>query len=121
MYEEDELPPYYVNGPNSARVDIVSAISLLSQYCNSLPCDKYTTFAPELFYEQSLQGLRVTIVMPTICPITEPITVSIRGEKLYQLSNVKKRPIYLGTIHEKPKVCQKGCRSQGLYAATSKR
>jgi len=84
MYDEDELPPYYVNGPNSARVDIVSAISLLSQYCNSLPCDKYTTFAPELFYEQSLQGLRVTIVMPTICPITEPITVSITdGQKAF--------------------------------------
>lgn len=84
MYDEDELPPYYVNGPNSARVDIVSAISLLSQYCNSLPCDKYTTFAPELFYEQSLQGLRVTIVMPTICPITEPITVSItHGQKAF--------------------------------------
>nr|WJM99459.1 endoribonuclease dicer 2 [Ips calligraphus] len=86
MYNEDELPPYYVNGPNSARVDMVSAISLLSQYCNSLPCDKYTTFAPELFYEESLQGLRVTIVMPTICRINEPIT----GQYMKSLKSAKR-------------------------------
>ncbi|KAL1509005.1 hypothetical protein ABEB36_003814 [Hypothenemus hampei] len=74
MYNEDPIPPYYVDGKNSARVDLVSAISLLCQYCNSLPCDKYTDLAPELYKEERENAdIRVIILMPTICPLTEPI------------------------------------------------
>lgn len=82
MYSEDDIPPYYVDGPNSARVDMVSAISLLSQYCNSLPCDKYTTLAPELYFKEKEMSsgdviIQVVIVLPTICPIMEPIEVRL--------------------------------------------
>ncbi|XP_066254152.1 endoribonuclease Dcr-2 [Euwallacea similis] len=79
MYQEDKIPPYYANGPGSAKVDMVSAISLLSQYCNSLPCDKYTVMAPEWYSERKFPigdketPMRVVIVLPTMCPITDPI------------------------------------------------
>ncbi|XP_048517572.1 endoribonuclease Dicer isoform X2 [Dendroctonus ponderosae] len=90
MYNEDELPPYYVNGPRSAKVDMVSAISLLSQYCNSLPCDKFTTLSPELYYEEKTTILddltRVTIILPTICPLTAPIV----GRYMKNLKSAKR-------------------------------
>lgn len=79
MYAEDERPPYYVAGPNSAKVDMVSAISLLSSYCNTLPCDKYTVLSPELFFNQKTMSDRsvftsVTIVLPTASPLQDCIT-----------------------------------------------
>ncbi|KAH1020286.1 hypothetical protein HUJ04_009975 [Dendroctonus ponderosae] len=90
MYNEDELPPYYVNGPRSAKVDMVSAITLLSQYCNSLPCDKFTTLSPELYYEEKTTILddltRVTIILPTICPLTAPIV----GRYMKNLKSAKR-------------------------------
>lgn len=79
MYNEDQLPPYYVDGPNSAKVDMVSAVSLLCSYCNSLPCDRYTDLTPAIYSEVKFLAdrtklVRVVIVLPTICPLTEPIT-----------------------------------------------
>ncbi|XP_060523439.1 endoribonuclease Dicer [Cylas formicarius] len=75
LYQEDCLRPYFVDSsPNSARVTSTSAISLLATYCQSLPSDKYTDHAPELFYQKKLNGdgrqlCSVVIRMPIICPI----------------------------------------------------
>ncbi|CAH0552970.1 unnamed protein product [Brassicogethes aeneus] len=72
MYNENPLPPYYVDGPNSANVNMLSAIALLCQYCQSLPTDGYTVYAPDWYIEKK-EKTRVHIMMPTICPIVEPI------------------------------------------------
>lgn len=82
MYNEDELPPYYVDGPGSAQVNMLSAIPLLCQYCASLPSDIYTLYTPEWYIEEKLEGgllsnklCRVVIMLPTICPIVDLIEV----------------------------------------------
>lgn len=77
MYNESVLPPYFVDGPGSAKIDMLSAISLLSQYCNSLPADKYTTYAPDYYKEERKSDgkCRVVIVMPLPCPIKDPVQV----------------------------------------------
>lgn len=76
MYNEDEFPPYYVNGPNSAQVNMTSAISLLCRYCTSLSNDQYTIYAPEWYLEKNELGIRVVILLPIVCPIIESIKVS---------------------------------------------
>lgn len=74
MYNELEFPPYVVN---EARVDLLSAIALLCQYCQSFNSDKYTVYAPEWYFEKnSLHMVRIAILMPLPCPIREPIMVS---------------------------------------------
>ncbi|KAG5875418.1 hypothetical protein JTB14_005316 [Gonioctena quinquepunctata] len=80
MYNEDELPPYFVDGPGSAQVNIRSAIPLLCQYCNSLPSDMYTTYAPDWYVKTRSNALdekmySVVIMLPTICPIMEVIEI----------------------------------------------
>lgn len=73
MYNELEYPPYVVN---SARVDLLSAVTLLCQYCQSFSCDKYTTYSPEWYIEKDIfKKQRVVILMPLPCPIKEPIMV----------------------------------------------
>lgn len=80
MYHEDPIPPYYTNGPNSAKVDMTSAISLLCSYCQSL--SKNIELAPELYSEcdesSTEKRIRVIIDLPTVCPLNESITVSFR-------------------------------------------
>lgn len=78
MYELD-CKPYYVKGPESAQVDMVTAIPLLCHYCNSLPSDMYTVYAPDWYIERADDNVncRVVILMPLLCPITEPIVVSV--------------------------------------------
>lgn len=78
MYKENILPPYVVDGPGSAKVDMLSAISLLSQYCESLPADKYTTYSIDYYKEERDESCRVVIVMPLLCPIKDPIQVKYR-------------------------------------------
>ncbi|EEZ99277.1 dicer-2 isoform X1 [Tribolium castaneum] len=75
MYNEDKLEPYYVNGPNSAQVNMTSAVALLCRYCSNLASDKYTTYAPEWYYEEdsSSAKLRVVIFLPVVCPLIDPI------------------------------------------------
>ncbi|XP_044259487.1 endoribonuclease Dicer [Tribolium madens] len=75
MYNEDKLEPYYVNGPNSAQVNMASSVALLCRYCDNLASDKYTTYAPEWYFEKDSNSskLRVFIFLPTVCPIIEPI------------------------------------------------
>ncbi|CAG9824066.1 unnamed protein product [Phaedon cochleariae] len=80
MYNEDELPPYYVDGPGSAQVNMQSAISLLCQYCNCLPSDIYTILAPEWYIKGKSTSdrdqekmLSVVILLPTICPVLDLI------------------------------------------------
>lgn len=82
MYNEDELPPYYVDGPGSAQVTMLSAIPLLCQYCASLPSDVYTAYAPEWYVDEKedmsfedSKLFRVVILLPTICPIVDVIEV----------------------------------------------
>lgn len=77
MYKE--YPPYYVNGPGSAKVDLTSAVSLLCRYCQNLPGDKYTAYTPEWYEEESPFGgkKRVIIFLPVMCPIKDPIKVCI--------------------------------------------
>lgn len=73
MYNELEFPPYIVK---SARVDLLSAVALLSQYCQSFSSDKYTTYCPEWYIEENNNNqVRVVILMPLPCPIKEPIQV----------------------------------------------
>ncbi|XP_050314250.1 endoribonuclease Dicer isoform X2 [Anthonomus grandis grandis] len=76
MYNEDEIKPYYVNGLNSAKVDMISAISLLSQYCNSLSCDKFTCLSPEYFLidrRGQKFAYQVEVRLPVKCPLIESI------------------------------------------------
>lgn len=77
MYNEDEIPPYYTNGANSAKITMLSAIALLCHYCNCIPCDVYTSYQPEWYVEQSenTKDQRVVIVLPIKCPIKEYIYV----------------------------------------------
>lgn len=75
MYDS-QLPPYYVDGPDSANVNMSSAIALLCRYCQSLPCDGYTTHAPDWYVEESVtKQFRVHILMPTCCPLVDSIQV----------------------------------------------
>ncbi|KAJ3665477.1 hypothetical protein Zmor_000970 [Zophobas morio] len=86
MYNEDEFPPYYVNGPNSAQVNMTSAISLLCRYCTSLSNDQYTIYAPEWYLEKNELGIRVVILLPIVCPIIE----SIKGPFMRNKKNAKR-------------------------------
>lgn len=81
MYTEDTLPPYYVAGPDSAFVDIQTAIPLLCQYCSSIPSDIYTTYAPEWYIETKtdilgVKSQSVVILLPVVCPLRDIIQVS---------------------------------------------
>nr|XP_023020794.1 endoribonuclease Dicer-like [Leptinotarsa decemlineata] len=77
MYNEAELPPYFVNGLDSAQVNMTSAIPLLCQYCNSLPSDMYTCHTPEWYVKKNIGGVEaddrcsVVIMLPTACPEPE--------------------------------------------------
>lgn len=83
MYNEDEIPPYYVNGPNSAQVNMISATSLLCQYCMSLPSDMYTVRAPDWFCRMIDKKISVVILLPVICPILDEISgPPMRNKKL---------------------------------------
>ena len=77
FYNEDEISPYYVNGPDSPYINMVSAISLLTNYCNTFVGDPYTTFSPNWYinnnHENSMKS--VIIELPTPCPILDPIEV----------------------------------------------
>lgn len=78
MYKEDLLAPYYVDGPDSAHVDMVSAVSLLCRYCVTLSSDLYTLYQP-IFYMKKINATNpkyvVYIELPTACPILEPVQV----------------------------------------------
>lgn len=78
MYEEDELPPYYVNDdPNSACVTLLSSISLLCRYCQSLYTDLYTIQQPKWFLaKHSGITTKVVIELPTVSPLIERIEVN---------------------------------------------
>ncbi|XP_023029780.1 dicer-2 [Leptinotarsa decemlineata] len=91
MYQEDELPPYYVNGPGSAQVNMLSAIPLLCQYCSCLPSDIYTEYAPDWYIKTSSDHTEtkmysVVIMLPTICPIVDVI----EGPSLRSAKNAKR-------------------------------
>ncbi|KAG5887607.1 hypothetical protein JTB14_002616 [Gonioctena quinquepunctata] len=80
MYNENEIRPYYVDGPESAQVNMQSAIPLLCQYCSSLPSDMYTLHAPEWYLKSNCESgepdekrFSIVIILPTICPILEAI------------------------------------------------
>lgn len=74
MYEEDQIPPFFVNGPKSACITSMSAIPLLHQYCQNLPSDTYTVYEPEWYIDKSCnRGFKVTIILPIICPIRDII------------------------------------------------
>lgn len=77
MYKE--YPPYFVAGPGSAKVDLVSAIALLCRYCQSLPGDKYTCYTPEWYEEENTfdNKKRVVIFLPVISQIKGPIKVCV--------------------------------------------
>lgn len=78
MYQEDEVPPYFVNGPNSACVTILSAISLLCTYCQTLNSDLYTVQQPKWYLDKSETKMRkVLIQLPTICPLLDTVAVCI--------------------------------------------
>ncbi|XP_018331371.1 endoribonuclease Dicer [Agrilus planipennis] len=73
VYNEDCLPPYYVNGPGSSQINCLNSISKLSQYCQTLASDQYTTFQPEWFLERNKEKRRVIIELPIVCPIIDQI------------------------------------------------
>lgn len=85
MYDESIISPYIVG---SARVDMLSAIALLSQYCQGLSADKYTVHAPEWYLEELPRGcnnkqVRVVILLPVLCRIREPIVGPFMNSKKY--------------------------------------
>lgn len=87
MYDEDALPPYYVDGPGSAHVNMVSAVSLLFTYCNSFVSDAYTSYVPNWYLDRMELGASVIIEMPTVCPYIKPIKV-IKLNYLYVFINI---------------------------------
>lgn len=83
MFNENEIEPYFVNGKDSAKVDMVSAISLLCQYCNSLSSSSYTVFAPEWYLKTAENRQCVIIYLPLTSGITNPIKVCYVNNKKY--------------------------------------
>lgn len=76
MYEEDEVQPYYVNGPNSACVTMTSAISLLCSYCQTLQSDLYSLQQPKWYISKGpIGGTKIYIELPTVSPLIDPIEV----------------------------------------------
>lgn len=77
IYQEEEVPPYFVDGPNSACVNMLTSVSLLCRYCQTLNSDLYTVHQPKWYMEKrKINGkCKVVIELPTICPILEPIEV----------------------------------------------
>ncbi|KAF2900394.1 hypothetical protein ILUMI_05788 [Ignelater luminosus] len=78
LYDENAIPPYYVSGPGSAQVTLLSAISLLCRYCLSLPSDKYTSYTPTWYVEELIYEIekfyKVVVELPRVCPLwREPI------------------------------------------------
>ncbi|KAK5650697.1 hypothetical protein RI129_001726 [Pyrocoelia pectoralis] len=69
------IPPYYVNGPESPQIDLLTSIPLLCFYCQTLPADKYTTYTPGWFIEQckTTDRYRVTIELPPVSGVLELI------------------------------------------------
>ncbi|CAG9838636.1 unnamed protein product [Diabrotica balteata] len=72
LYNEDEIPPYYVK-PGGACVTMLSAISLLCQYCTSLASDMYSEAAPEWYKKENLGKTAVVILLPTGSKILDEI------------------------------------------------
>ncbi|CAH1110958.1 unnamed protein product [Psylliodes chrysocephalus] len=73
MYRENEIAPYYVAGPGSAQVNMTSAISLLCQYCQSLPSDVYTSLTPDWYVKHYGSKKSVVILLPTVCKLLDLI------------------------------------------------
>lgn len=84
MFNEDELEPYYTNGKNSAKIDMVSAISLLCQYCNSLGNNSYTVFAPEWYLKDCGVKPRAVIYLPIVSGIVDPIEVCCASDGKFE-------------------------------------
>uniref|UniRef100_A0A6P7GJE9 Endoribonuclease Dicer-like n=1 Tax=Diabrotica virgifera virgifera TaxID=50390 RepID=A0A6P7GJE9_DIAVI len=76
MYNEDEIPPYFAK-PGGACVTMLSAISLLCQYCTSLSSDVYSDAAPEWYKKDSFEDGKVSVVilLPTGSHILDEIQV----------------------------------------------
>ncbi|XP_031333092.1 endoribonuclease Dicer-like [Photinus pyralis] len=72
---DDLIPPYYVDGPDSSKIDLLTAIPLLCFYCSCLPADKYTTYVPGWFIEicPETRRYRVTIELPPVSGILQLI------------------------------------------------
>ncbi|XP_063241716.1 endoribonuclease Dicer-like isoform X2 [Bacillus rossius redtenbacheri] len=70
LYEQ-ELDPYYVDGPGSAKVTQTSAISLVNRYCSSLPQDKFTVLAP--YWYLSKDRRTCILQLPINCPVRQTV------------------------------------------------
>lgn len=68
MYNELELPTYYVDGPQSAHVSMNDAVTLIHVYCSSIPSDQFTRHDPIWFIEEHKESgkIRVRLEFPTI-------------------------------------------------------
>ncbi|KAF5273493.1 hypothetical protein FQA39_LY07510 [Lamprigera yunnana] len=73
LYDELDILPYFVNGPCSPQVNLLTAIPLLCRYCLALPSDKYTVYNPTWKQEKSSTGIRFIIELPTVTNVFEPI------------------------------------------------
>lgn len=56
---------------------MVSAVALLSSYCNSFESDVYTNYAPNWYMQKETSKVRVIIELPTVCGYVKPIEVNI--------------------------------------------
>lgn len=85
LYEDHDVPPYFVDGPNPASVTSVGAISLLNRYCQQLLRDRYTQLAPEWYLDvDTSTGMPANIVsieLPICCPIRHRIKGLPMGSK----------------------------------------
>lgn len=85
MFNEAQLEPYFVNGKDSAKVDMISAVSLLCQYCSSLSSDIYTVCAPEWYLKRD-KGKQCVIYLPLSSGITDPVEVCCFNDLKYELN-----------------------------------
>ncbi|XP_045465316.1 endoribonuclease Dicer [Harmonia axyridis] len=112
MYSNDLLKPFYVDGPGSACIDPVSSISLLSRYCQTLQCNRYTQYAPEWYYKIEQKGVVVTVCLPTVCPLRDEVKgVAMRNKRMAKRAAAYEACIklyFLGELNEfllpKPRV-----------------
>lgn len=83
MYNELELPTYYVDDNQSAHVTMNDAVALVHTYCNSLPSDQFTRHAPLFFSElhETDGTIRVILEFPLEVGIVDVVMGSYMKTK----------------------------------------
>ncbi|KAK9511555.1 hypothetical protein O3M35_000188 [Rhynocoris fuscipes] len=82
----DDLPPYFANGPDSAKVTALYAITLINRYCLSLPQDQFCVLTTSWWVRPvEVDGLvkyEGILRLPINCPIKEDIRGPLCDSKI---------------------------------------